>query len=58
MDKAVKSYATGFGVKFDDKFQNTRAFPTIVQWQSGKIVTVYPAEAARPGVKLVNVPRK
>jgi branched-chain amino acid transport system substrate-binding protein len=58
MDKPAKSYATGFGAKFDGKFQNTRAFPTIVQWQSGKIVTVYPAEAARPGVKLVNVPRK
>jgi branched-chain amino acid transport system substrate-binding protein len=58
MDKVAASYATGFGVKFDDKFQNTRAFPTIVQWQSGKIVTVYPTEAARPGVKLVNVPRK
>jgi len=58
MDKPTKSYATGFGVKFDDKFQNTRAVPTVVQWQSGKIVTVYPKEAAQPDVKLVNLPRK
>jgi branched-chain amino acid transport system substrate-binding protein len=58
MDKPLKSTAAGFGVKFDDEFQNTRAFPTIVQWQAGKVVTVYPPEAARPGVKLVNVPRK
>ena len=58
MDKPEKSYATGFGVKFDAQFQNTRAFPTVVQWQSGKIVTVFPKEAAQPNVKLVNLPRK
>lgn len=58
MDKPAKSYATGFGVKFDDKFQNTRAFPTVVQWQSGKLVTVYPKDAAPPSAKLVNLPRK
>ncbi len=58
MDKPLSSYPTGFGVKFDSKFQNTRAVPTVVQWQSGKIVTVYPAKAALPGVKLVNLPRK
>jgi branched-chain amino acid transport system substrate-binding protein len=58
MDKPAKSYATGFGAKFDAQFQNTRAFPTVVQWQSGKIVTVYPKEAAQPDVKLVNLPRK
>lgn len=58
LDKPGKSYPTGFGVKFDDKMQNMRAVPTIVQWQSGKIVTVYPQEAAKPGVKLVNLPRK
>ena len=58
MDKPEKSYATGFGVKFDAQFQNTRAFPTVVQWQSGKIVTVFPKDAAQPDVKLVNLPRK
>ena len=58
LDKPAKSYATGFGVKFDAQFQNTRAFPSVVQWQSGKIVTVFPKEAAQPDVKLVNLPRK
>jgi branched-chain amino acid transport system substrate-binding protein len=58
MDKPAKSYATGFGLKFDAQFQNTRAFPTVVQWQSGKIVTVFPKEAAQPNVKLVNLPRQ
>jgi branched-chain amino acid transport system substrate-binding protein len=58
LDKPPKSYATGFGLKFDAQFQNTRAFPTVVQWQSGKIVTVFPKEATQPNVKLVNLPRK
>ncbi len=58
MDKPLKSYATGFGAKFDEKFQNTRAFPTVVQWQSGKVVTVFPKGAAQPNVKLVNLPRR
>jgi branched-chain amino acid transport system substrate-binding protein len=58
MDKPAKSYATGFGAKFDEKFQNTRAFPTLVQWQSGKVVTVFPKDAALPDVKLANLARK
>lgn len=58
MDKPAKSYATGFGVKFDQQFQNERAFPTVVQWQSGKVVTVYPKEAAQPGVKLIGLQRQ
>lgn len=46
MDKPANSYATGFGVKFDEQMQNTRAFPTAIQWQAGKQVTVYPPAAA------------
>jgi branched-chain amino acid transport system substrate-binding protein len=45
-DKPESSYATGFGVKYDEKAQNTRAFPTVIQWQSGKQVTIYPVAAA------------
>ena len=58
MDKPFGAYATGFGAKFDDKFQNTRAHPTAIQWQSGKQITVYPPEARSPGTVLKNVPRK
>lgn len=58
MDKPFGSYPTGFGVKFDDKFQNTRAFPTVIQWQGGKQVTVFPVEARGAGTALKNVPRK
>lgn len=53
LDKPLGSYATGFGVKFDDKMQNILAFPTVGQWQNGKVVTVYPVEAAPSGASLI-----
>ncbi|MGS0754776.1 ABC transporter substrate-binding protein [Roseateles sp. GG27B] len=58
LDKPINSYASGFGVKFDDNFQNTRAFPTVIQWQAGKQVTVFPSEARAAGTALTNTPRK
>ena len=57
MDKPLNSYANGYGVKFDENFQNTRSFPTVVQWQEGKLVTVFPDKARLSGVGLKNVPR-
>ncbi|HYL23313.1 MAG TPA: ABC transporter substrate-binding protein [Burkholderiales bacterium] len=57
-DKPLGSYPTGFGVKFDDKFQNMRAQPVVIQWQGGKQVTVFPVEARREGAALRNLPRK
>ena len=58
LDKPLNSYATGYGVKFDDTMQNTRALPIAVQWQSGKPVSVFPAKAAQPGTELRNLPRR
>jgi branched-chain amino acid transport system substrate-binding protein len=58
MDIPLYSYATGYGVKFNDDFQNTRALPGVVQWQSGHLVTLFPAAATAPGAQLVNLPRK
>jgi branched-chain amino acid transport system substrate-binding protein len=58
MDRPANSYASGFGVKFDDKFQNLRAQPTVIQWQGGKQVTVFPNDARAAGVALKNTPRK
>ncbi|MES2536951.1 MAG: ABC transporter substrate-binding protein [Pseudomonadota bacterium] len=52
MDKPAGSYATGYGVKFDKNFQNLRASPTTVQWQGGKLVTVFPKKAVVPGATL------
>lgn len=57
MDKPVGSTATGYGIKFNDNMQNTRALPVIAQWQDGQVRTVYPTEAAEEGVKIVNLPR-
>jgi branched-chain amino acid transport system substrate-binding protein len=52
MDKPENSYPSGYGVRFDKNFQNVRALFTASQWQSGKMVTVYPAHAVQPGVTL------
>ena len=57
MDKPIGSYATGWGVKFDKNFQNTRAHTTTVQWQSGKPVTVFPKNAITPGITLKSLAR-
>ena len=45
-DLPPKSTAGGWGVKFDDKGQNTRAVPYLTQWQKGELVTVAPKDAA------------
>lgn len=58
LDKPFNSYPTGGGVKFDEKLQNQRPGVTVIQWQGGKQVTVFPAEARGPGVALKNTPRK
>lgn len=38
--------ATGWGARFDEKGQNQRARPFLVQWQGGRLVTVFPPAAA------------
>jgi branched-chain amino acid transport system substrate-binding protein len=58
MDEPLMTYETGFGVKFDDKMQNTRALPVAAQWQDGKMVTVFPALATPEGGNLVSLARK
>lgn len=40
------STATGFGIKFDETNQNARAWMMGMQWQDGKLITVYPDKAA------------
>lgn len=47
------SLPDGFGVSFNDHMQNTLALPTVVQWQSGQLVTLYPTKAAPAGAKPV-----
>lgn len=52
-DEPRSSYATGFGQKYDDEYQNTMALPTVIQWQGGKRVTVYPTDAVAEGTEII-----
>jgi branched-chain amino acid transport system substrate-binding protein len=58
IDDPIGTYETGFGVKFDEKAQNTRALPVAAQWQDGRMVTVFPLAAAPVGGKLISLARK
>jgi branched-chain amino acid transport system substrate-binding protein len=57
MDKPIGSYATGYGVKLDKNMQNVRAIPVTAQWQSGKLVTVFPEKAMPAGAQLKSLAR-
>jgi len=58
LDLPVGTFPTGYGVKFDNNMQNTRAMPILSQWQDGKVVIVYPSEAMVPGTEIRNLARK
>jgi branched-chain amino acid transport system substrate-binding protein len=45
-DVAEGTTSTGWGVRFDEKGQNTRVRPFLMQWQNGRLITVFPAQAA------------
>lgn len=46
LDQPAGSLANGWGWRLDDRGQNMRAEPVLLQWQSGRPVTVFPREAA------------
>lgn len=50
-DIADGTTVTGWGVRFDERGQNTRAKPLLLQWQGGRQVTVFPVEAAVAAVR-------
>jgi branched-chain amino acid transport system substrate-binding protein len=41
-DVSLGGYINGWGMKFDEKGQNQRAFGSVVQWQDQRMVPVYP----------------
>jgi branched-chain amino acid transport system substrate-binding protein len=53
VDKPMGSTATGWGAKFNEAGQNERVDPFLMQWQSGELVTVFPAKAAVAPLKAV-----
>ncbi|WP_421993776.1 ABC transporter substrate-binding protein [Roseococcus sp.] len=46
LDLPEGSLPNGWGFRLDERGQNTRARPVLLQWQGGKPVAVFPAEAA------------
>lgn len=52
VDVPVGGTATGWGAKFAESGQNSRAVPFLMQWQSGELVTVFPADAAVAKMKV------
>ena len=46
LDLPESSLPNGWGFRMDERGQNTRAPPVLLQWQAGKPVAVFPAEAA------------
>lgn len=52
VDIPIGQTVTGWGVKFGQDGQNTRAKPFLMQWQKGELVTVFPEEAAVAELKL------
>ena len=53
-DIADGTTPTGWGAAFDERGQNTRARPWLMQWQDGRLVTIHPeiAAVARPRARL------
>jgi branched-chain amino acid transport system substrate-binding protein len=41
-DVPAGAYINGWGLKFDEKGQNQRAFGSVVQWQQERMASVYP----------------
>jgi branched-chain amino acid transport system substrate-binding protein len=48
-DVAEGGCANGWGLRFDERGQNTRARALLMQWQGARQVTIFPADAAVTG---------
>lgn len=52
VDVPVGTTPTGWGAKFAESGQNSRALPFLMQWQGGELVTVFPEDAAVAKMKV------
>lgn len=52
LDRPVGSAPNGWGAAFNEAGQNRRAFGHLHQWQDGRLVTVWPADAATTAPRL------
>ena len=46
LDQPDGQWPNGWGFRLDDRGQNTRARPVLLQWQAGRPIAVFPSEAA------------
>jgi len=53
LDIPAGGTAAGWGIKFDERGHNTRAFATIGQWDNGELKAVWPREAALVDPKFI-----
>lgn len=56
LDEPLGSTILGFGIKFGEDGQNTRAFNVILQWQKGELVTVWPERFATAQPIMIPLP--
>jgi branched-chain amino acid transport system substrate-binding protein len=56
LDEPLGSTILGFGIKFGEDGQNTRAFNVILQWQKGELVTVWPQRFATAAPIMIPLP--
>ncbi|GAC1339170.1 MAG: ABC transporter substrate-binding protein [Acetobacteraceae bacterium] len=56
LDEPLGSTILGFGIKFGEDGQNTRAFDVVLQWQAGALVTVWPERFATAAPIMVPLP--
>jgi branched-chain amino acid transport system substrate-binding protein len=52
LDRPIGSAPNGWGAAFNEAGQNRRAFGHLHQWQDGRLVTVWPADAATAAPRL------
>lgn len=51
LDVAVGALPNGWGWRLDERGQNSRAFPVLLQWQDGRPLTVWPDAAAAAAIR-------
>jgi branched-chain amino acid transport system substrate-binding protein len=56
LDEPLGSTILGFGIKFGEDGQNTRAFNVILQWQGENLVTVWPERFATAKPIMIPLP--
>jgi branched-chain amino acid transport system substrate-binding protein len=57
LDKPIGSTLVGWGVKFNESGQNTRAAMSVMQWQGGELAVVYPEKFNKREPAMIPLPK-